>query len=68
MLKGNIFDDKMEMENNPFGKHTRFITGGMTAKEYEQYKREIQSVSDIPTIKISNKEYAIIQNAFNQDI
>lgn len=47
-------------------KQIRFKTDGMTAKEYEQYRREIESVAHIPSVKLGKEESEIVRHAFNQ--
>lgn len=53
---------------NILGKHVRFKTGEMTEEEYFAYRREIESASSIPTIKLGRQELAMVKSAFNQFI
>ena len=59
---------KTDYNINALGKNVHFKTRGMTPEEYNDYRREIENVRDIPTIKLGREEYEMVRHAFNQYI
>lgn len=58
-----------EYDNNPQVKekkiNARFKTGRMTLKEYEEYRRELESVGDVKPKKLPKAEYARVMSELN---
>mgnify|MGYP002853924109 CR=1 FL=1 len=59
---------KSEAKNDSTKKQIRYKTRDMTEEEYDSYCRDIESVSHIPTVKLSSEEYEIVRHAMNQFI